>query len=91
MHRIFIRHIAQNFLTYVSMPAKFMCNLPNKSTAHLDDIGFFRDALIEILHKIFRCKSVVLNKEQILSLAIDIFGHNVYYYNIKPIKQIGLV
>ena len=40
MHRIFIRHIAQNFLTYVSMPAKFMCNLPNKSTAHLDDIGF---------------------------------------------------
>lgn len=47
--------------------------------------------LKEILHKIFHCKSVVLNKEQILSLAIDIFGHNVYYDNIKPIKQIGLV
>ena len=53
MHRIFIRHIAQNFLTYVSMPAKFMCNLPNKSTAHLDDIGFLEMPLKKYYTKYF--------------------------------------
>ena len=55
MHRIFIRHIAQNFLTYVSMPAKSMCNLPNKSTAHLDDIRFlelpYKASKKDMLHR----------------------------------------
>ena len=63
MHRIFIRHIAQNFLTYVSMPAKFMCNLPNKSTAHLNDIGFSEVPLIRLriaFCVVFRIKEVII-------------------------------
>ncbi|MEE3450630.1 MAG: hypothetical protein VZR27_08035, partial [Acutalibacteraceae bacterium] len=40
LHRIFSRHIAQKILTYVSMPAILLCNLPTKSTAHLNDGRF---------------------------------------------------
>lgn len=36
-HYVFSCHIAQNFSTYVSMPSKFMSDLPTRSAAHLND------------------------------------------------------